>query len=511
MKRGWLVALLFAALAAWTSVDAGAQPFEDGPYLLGVAMQIAYELREGWLGPALEHLASVVAPQPAGAYFLPTLLYSAVGPQAVVPMLASWLCLLAVYDGIARLVRHTWPEEHRWWWALVAWGSVAGSALVLQSTEQHAVDLTLGALLVQGTSWLAASAGLTRRRQSILAGVLFGLALLVKYSAPVLLLPLFALVLGKALWRRISGHLIDLIGLTLAVAAPFYLWNRPWILDYLGGSLPVGDGVPTLDQWLFYPAVVVEAVGWPGLLGGLAGLVLLRAAPGREARDLLLVGGFGGLALLTLLELRHPADPLIPTLARPEYALPCLFLLAAAAVPPLLRHVHGRWVVMALVALQAICALWAYGQERAGESLPRGVIASERLTSFHWPLPGPSSQPPGPLPDALVWEELAWNTSSELPEGTLGVVFDDAHDSASAIGRLLYESGRVEARWDLAQIEPDRVVLIPFPSRSIPPEEPKYRHVLAITVRPPELQGDWVELGRWPVFMKREAVLYERR
>ena len=512
MKRGWLIAALFAALAAWTSVDAGSSPFEDGPYLLGVSMQIAIEMREGWLGESLTHLASVVAPQPAGAYALPTLLYSIFGPSPAVPLLASWICLLACYDGMARMIRTLWPMESRWWWPVVAWGSLAGCALVVQTTEQAAVDLTLAALLVQGTSWLTASAGLTRRRESVLAGVCFGLTVLLKYSAPVLLLPIFALVIVKALWRRLSGHLIDLMGLTIAVAAPFYLWNRPWILDYLSGSLPAGEaGFPGMDRWLFYPAVAVEAVGWPGFLLGIAGLLMAMRSPGRETRDLLLAGGLGGHGLLAFLELRHPADPLIPTLARPEYALPCLFLLATLAVPPLLRHIHGRWAIVAFVALQAMATLVAYGQERSGESLPRGVIASERLTELHWPMPGPSSIPPGPLPNAEVWEELAWNTASELPSGTLGVVFDDAFDSAQSIGRLLYESGRVETRWDLAQIEPDRVVLIPFPSRTVPPEEPKYRQVLAITVRPPELEGEWIEVGRWPVFTKRDAVLYEVR
>ncbi|HJN72981.1 MAG TPA: hypothetical protein QGF58_03505 [Myxococcota bacterium] len=492
MKRGWLLVILFAALAGWTSQDAGSSPFGDGPYRLGIAMQVAHEMREGWLGPALSHLASVVAPYPAGALALPTLLYSALGPSPLVPILASWLCLLLLYDGMARLVRVTWPDA-AWWWAPTAWATLAGSALVLQATERHAVELPLAALLVQGCSWIAASSGLTRRRASVLAGICFGLALLVKYSAPVYLLPIFALVVGSAIRRRLSGHLIDLLGLTLVVGLPFYLWNRPWILETF--SLP--EGLGGAERWLFHPAVVIEAVGWPGLLGGVAGLVLAWRSAGRQGRDLLLAGGLGGLVSLAI----------IPVEVQPVSALPCLFLLAALAVPPLLRHVHARWVVVALVALQALCTLWAYGQVRAGESGPPELSASERLLQFHWPMAGPSSQPPGPLPDVETWEEVAWNTSSELPEGTLGLVLGDVQEET--IGRLLYESGRVEARWDLALLGSDPIELCPFPSRAEPAEEPRFRHVLA--TEPLELEGRWVEIGRWPLFSPREAVLYEVR
>ncbi len=516
MKR-WpqdLAALGFGLAAALASRLGGAQPFEDGPYVLGVAWQLAWELRHGQLVEAFQHLASVVAPQPAGAYVPAVLGYTLLGSGPWVPVLVSWLLIWACWDGVRRLSAWLWPERSLWG-ALVAWGAVASSALVLQSAEQLGVDLVLSACLLQAVSWAAVSEGLGERPASLAAGAWAGACLLVKYSAPLLLLgPL--LVMAWELWRRRSaGHLFEAVALAGGVAGPFYLYNRPWILDYLQGSVgPQGAASPSLDQWLFYPCVLALALGWPLLLAAVGGTA--RALIEQRWRLAQVLGAaLGGLLLLAVLELRHAPDPLIPTLARPEYALPCLF--AGAVLLQALWVGRARIALGALVSAQALVGLAVFAQPRQGESMPAAVSPSEQGLGWSWPLPAEPFAPPGPLPRAEAWSELRAALCEELPSGTLGLLFDDAHDSAASIGRLLYESQACGARWDLAQIEPRRggAVRLPFASRAIPPEEPVYELVLQVALPNNPEHRMWLggpeELGRWEVFPQRPAILYRLR
>ena len=213
-------------------------------------------------------------------------------------------------------------------------GLLAGAALLLSplwSALQRHVMLENGVCALVAVTAAAGAIGLAEREGEprwrrllpwLVAGLAAGLALLVKQTAALALLPLAGglLVAGR---RRPAGPLLAM-GCALAVAAPWYLRRMAGEGEYLLRSAQANpDAVGPLHQAAYYPLVLLQQP-WAiaVLLCGLALWLLARRrglseAPATSRSVLLLVIVAAGVVLLALLPKKYPRLllPLLPLLA----------------------------------------------------------------------------------------------------------------------------------------------------------------------------------------------------
>jgi 4-amino-4-deoxy-L-arabinose transferase-like glycosyltransferase len=210
-----------------------------------------------------------------------------------------------------------------WRWALLllpqSWApGAAGLLALLPSHVIHShyatvdVPLTLlFALCGYALTRLALAAPEQRRRRALLAACCVGLALGVKYTAALLLLPLLVLVIGSpqqpAVSRR-SPLLLAIVGLALIASAALFRLNMPRIIA-------LAERMTTDGRLEREYRGLLEFVFWAGLGGGLALLALARPRWERQAQALLdpqpwrclLAAGlvFLGSSPFVLLDYRH--------------------------------------------------------------------------------------------------------------------------------------------------------------------------------------------------------------
>jgi len=327
------LALLLAALALWTGLQVGwlaaDERIAEGDELTNTgAAELFWEEREGrW---ALGELGRAYA----GDFGE----YPAMYP-ALVGVVARWTGVTDLNgDGPAR-VALAWA----WLAVLATWlmgdrlggpraGLLAGAALLLSplwSALQRHVMLENGVCALVAVVAAAGLVGLERQDEDrwrrlapwLLAGLAAGLALLVKQTAALALLPL-GVGLTIAGRRRLAGPALAL-GCGLVLAAPWYLRRLGGEGDYLWRSFQANpDAVGPLHQALYYPLVLLQQPWAPIVLA--AALVLgllvrrrLTEAPETSRTALLMAVVGAGVLLLALVPKKYPRLllPLLPLLA----------------------------------------------------------------------------------------------------------------------------------------------------------------------------------------------------
>ena len=206
------------------------------------------------------------------------------------PAQAAWA--LSLWHGLLLVVVAAWALELRSArrearpFALLAAGLVALAPALLDLRSDYVLELPLTAMVTLalwrlGCWWNPQRGG--RWPQALAAAVACLLAVLVKQSALLVLVPVLAFVALQAL-RRGGGRRLQLLagaGLILAGVVPWLQHN--WITTLGGTNRAVlesaareGDPGPlSLEGWLWYPRLLPEQLGSVLLVVGLAGLVLL--------------------------------------------------------------------------------------------------------------------------------------------------------------------------------------------------------------------------------------------
>ena len=428
--RRSLVCLL-ALLSAWTGLQvawlAADQRITEGDELTNTgAMELFWEDHEGrWaLGELGRAYTGDFGEYPAMFPAIGGVLSRWTGVRdldgdgpARVALVWAWLAVLATWLLGTRLAG---PRA----------GLLAGGVLLLSplwSALQRHVMLENGLCALVAVVAAAAVVGLQQDSEGpswrrllpwLVAGLAAGLALLVKQTAALALLPLAAglLVVGR---RRIAGPLVALVcGLT--VAAPWYVRRLAAEGDYLWRSAQANpDAVGPLHQALYYPLALVQQPWTPAVL--LAGLALgllawrrgLDEAPPTSRQALLLLMVAGGVVLLALVPKKYPRLllPLLPLLAvvigcwldrwpRPHrvglLALASLSLLATTFASPPLSTLLGEGRV-GLVDVDERCYQdWMVAPSRPGldwdallDRLERtgGLLQEYRVGALDWPAP----------------------------------------------------------------------------------------------------------------------------
>jgi hypothetical protein len=220
------------------------------------------------------------------------------------------------------------------WAGLAAATCYAFAPLPLQTSHYYLSETFMTTFM---TATLLASLLLYRRGQAMpamLAGLAAGLALASKISAaPVMVLPLLAILLRCADWRT-AGRLAGWTGLGtlvgLLVGDPFAVLDAPGYLAQIRDQVAIQSGA--VDLWFTRPYVGTPPVLYPwtqlalvasGLLVGLAGTVgaiwlALRLRQAGRAPAILLLGGagayFASIAFVEAKWIRYLL-PLVPYMA----------------------------------------------------------------------------------------------------------------------------------------------------------------------------------------------------
>jgi len=217
-------------------------------------------------------------------YFVEGVFFLVLGPSVETARLAvlpfALLAVLAWYR-LALLLHNEWNA------------ALSTSLLVLLPTmilfqQQVMLEMpTLAMCLAAGYFWVRYLQDGARRWLYLFA-LLAGLALLAKFSSLFLaLFCLFSVIVLKRCERLCNPALLRAAGIVVLLAAPYYLLilgvSGSTITAHLSGSWRPQVGI--VKALLFYPAALVQDLGWPLLLlSGLGMLLAPRLAKPEAAR-----------------------------------------------------------------------------------------------------------------------------------------------------------------------------------------------------------------------------------
>ncbi len=130
--------------------------------------------------------------------------------------------------------------------------------------------------------------------KAFLAGVLFGLAVVVRTQNGLVVATAFLILLAARQWRRLGWYVCG-AALALAVggALDWLTWGAPFasIIRYVRFNLNEGANAGWGDEpFSYYGATYLHALGWPLLVLGVGALLALRRAPGLAALVVVYVG-----------------------------------------------------------------------------------------------------------------------------------------------------------------------------------------------------------------------------
>jgi hypothetical protein len=200
----------------------------------------------------------------------------------------SVACGLLTLAEVFKLAR----QIHDWLTAILAMFFLAVAYLAIREAHFGLLDVPVTLLIVRATRALVATAGGTGSGSQFLrAGIWTGLACALKYNAGVLtLVAAVAALLSRRPWRG-NGQwtkVLAVLGVFLAGSITVALLATPYALLDVGtfsrdvgrqfGRLSGGHGVSVHDAWEHHLTFSLrDGLGWPVLLGGIAGCGLSLA------------------------------------------------------------------------------------------------------------------------------------------------------------------------------------------------------------------------------------------
>ncbi|MEC8191102.1 MAG: hypothetical protein VX127_00075 [Myxococcota bacterium] len=296
--RLWLPFALGVALLGTVVGRMDAVPTGDAPHLLAIADKLNSLLNRGEYIEFLESWSSLVTPHPPAGFAVPVLMrWLDLGLS--VPLATSVVGLGLAWHGMVLLSRVGGRVVHGPWM-----GAVMLFAMPATWTfSAHMVwDVLAAGCVTACIGHLHASDGLRNMGHAALFGVFMGLSFVTKYTAPAFLV-LPAAFAGVAVLRFGSWTgLLVAIGAFAVVGGPWLFTHGDSVVAYVlssSGATQTISASPA-SSWsarfapenlLYYPTVLRDMVGWPGV-----GLMLLALAfawrkPGGRWAALGVVGG----------------------------------------------------------------------------------------------------------------------------------------------------------------------------------------------------------------------------
>ncbi len=437
----WMKHLLPVVLIGiWISriSETGRMPSGDGPHILSRGMRLAQQLHDFDLWTFFLCLQSLVGPHPPVAYVPSMFSYTLVGtgPEWA-HLLGGGFVLWLIWDGLVRFGA-----------GLVGALFCAGTGLIWIQAEGSGVDLIAAACVIQALSHLSKSARLSLRRHVLLWGVWMGLGFLCKYTAPIFMAAPCLLagwwVVRDQRWKPLGMA----VGAFMLVAGVWYSAHLSGVLGYISQSRDAAPGILTnkvvienpwaADHIGWYPAALIDAWGWPGLICLLIGVAFWgrrKSAP--EGAWLIPLLG-AGVGILVLMGQSQRQD---------RYLLPALPLLAV-----LIGSCRIRWLLAPIGLVGAWCTATIFFQTE-NAPLTRDYTHSIETAGSDWPWVAtaylPTSLDPEPWRIDHGVDRIRHYHGSDT--GTVGFLSDEAGGGPGS-GLLLARANRAGTRWDVASI-----------------------------------------------------------
>jgi 4-amino-4-deoxy-L-arabinose transferase-like glycosyltransferase len=452
----WIPFLMGAAVMWVVLGEANRTPTGDAPHLLAIADRLGLMFRRGDILDFFESWTSLVTPHPPAGYLLPTTL-GLLGVESAIPRLTGLLGLALSWYGMNLLSR----GDHR-----SRWGPWMGGLLLMSSAmtwtlvEHMAWDVLAAGCVAACVGHLHESDGFRNKGHALAFGAFMGLGFVTKYTFPAFLLVpvLFA---GRAMirFRTVGGLLVSLLGFSL-IAGPWLWVHADSVLAYVANSTSAGHSISdspartwvqrlSPDNLLYYPTVLRDAIGWPGvLLVGVAFVRVWMRPAGRWAAWSVL----GGVVVLSFAgenQARYlfPAIPLLGVIVdigiRPGFAQPMARFGLLCGLSALLPSAWGVWSIQQ--------------SDRVAPPARDQTHAVEGLLSWgEWPWPAPAFRPiENPMKEWRIDEAIA-------------AIAEQTGAGAHQIGILLprdarlppaatypWRAGRRNLEWDVATIAVD--------------------------------------------------------
>jgi hypothetical protein len=316
-------------------------------------------------------------------------------------------------------------------------------------------------------------------------------------------------------WKSLAAA----IAAFCVVALPWWATHAAGVVGYLGASTDADFALATnenmvetpwtdLENLSWYPAALVDAVGWPGAVALAVGALAWPRhgdAKGWSRWAIPLAAAAGGWLLLTMQVQRQD-----------RYLIPLLPLLAALG-----GSSRARWLLGAVGSVGAYGAAAVY---LSWSEVPASRAYEHDLNSAgaSWPWVHESYQPTSMDPGPWLLDEslLKLRELHGSDEGTVGFLLDDG-DGAPGFGLVLSRVAALGYRWHVATVMPmnrpngsieGAIFVGPFTTDDWPSRD--FKALLAIFRPGDQLRERWIEhvglteTDRFPLPGDKEGRLY---
>ena len=414
----WIPFAIGAAVIAAGTARLGVVPTGDAPHMLSIADRLAGMIGRGDAVEFIQYWSSLVTPHPP-AGFAVAVGWMWVGLERFAGPLTALTGLALAWHGVLLLTRVRGASARSPWMAALLLFSLPATWTYVAHMSW---DVLAAGCVVACLGHLHASDGLRDRRHAVAFGAFMGLGFVTKYTFPAfLVVPAMAaglVVARRRTWRGLAASLLA-FG---AVSGPWLFTHGDAMWAYVvsssGASKTISDSPAmtwgaraSLPNLLYYPTVLRDMLGWPGM--AVLGVALWRAWH-RPAVRWSLGSVLGAWVVLTFAGENQS-----------RYFFPAVPLLAVAFERGL-RAADGvtvrRWAAACalVVTVPALAGGWL--SHDADEAVPPSrdqSHASTPLLGFgSWPQASVAFQPMSNPVDAWRVEAAVSAMASETGEGT---------------------------------------------------------------------------------------------
>jgi 4-amino-4-deoxy-L-arabinose transferase-like glycosyltransferase len=316
----WMPFVGCAGFMAWVLMSADRVPTGDAPHLLAISERLTSMLREGQTLEFFEAWSGLVTPHPPAGFLIPVVWQTLRFGNAV-PWLTALTGMALIWHGMGLLFRGEGRSPMGPWLG----GLMLFSMSATWSFVAHmAWDVLAAGCVCACVAHLHASDGLRNKGHALVFGVFMGIGFVTKYTFPAfLVLPVVFAGVAVIRFRSFSG--LSVAMMAFAVTAGPWLWTHgdsmwAYVVSSASASHSISDS--PASSWsmrfspgnlLFYPTVLRDMVGWPGVL--LLAVAMVRAWHKPAGRWALWSVLGGGLVLVfageTQARYLYPALPLL--------------------------------------------------------------------------------------------------------------------------------------------------------------------------------------------------------
>lgn len=269
----WLPFAIGSSVIAAGTARLGVVPTGDAPHMLSIADRLAGMLQRGDAVEFFQYWSSLVTPHPPAGLAV-AVGWMLVGVERFAAPLTALTGLALAWHGVLLLTRVRGASARSPWMAALLVFSLPATWTYVAHMSW---DVLAAGCVAACLGHLHASDGLRQRGHTVAFGAFMGLGFVTKYTFPAfLVLPVAAAGVAVVRGRTWRGLVVSLVAFA-AVSGPWLFTHGDAVWAYVvsssGASKTISDS-PAMAwgaraSWsnaLYYPTVLRDTVGWPGMV-----------------------------------------------------------------------------------------------------------------------------------------------------------------------------------------------------------------------------------------------------